>query len=310
MTCSSTARRPQWRWEIGADRTFGSPHEGVLNGGLTGPMGHTQLGLGQNNLTEEVVLSHARAGCSTPKCSPGRSDARIRMRAGLAAVLMLVGLTGSTALGAPLSGLDDPPSHTSAPRIPQGRTEATDPTAPAMTGNLVGIAQSTGTDAVFVGPPPRPQGLDAADIEPGAESVGAVALASIAYPWQTRLGGWTIVFEAGSGSLRGRTDSETQSIVVFVRPGESAASVARVLAHELGHAVDLTLNSTGTRRQWEAARGIGDEVPWWTTNVAADFATGSGDFAECFATWQVGSSSRSAFGTCSEADVDLVAAMS
>lgn len=89
-------------------------------------MGPAQLGLGQNNLTEEVVLSHARAGCSTPKCSPGRSDGRTSERAGLAAVLMLVGVTGSTAVGAPLPGLDDPPSHTSTPRIPQVRTEPVD----------------------------------------------------------------------------------------------------------------------------------------------------------------------------------------
>ena len=146
-------------------------------------------------------------------------------------------------------------------------------------------------------PPPTP-------VAP-PEITGDAALARISYPWQSALPGWSIEFRPAQGSLRGLTLSGERRIEIYVHTTDVNA-VARVIAHELGHAADLTFNSTRSRRTWEAARGIGDEVPWWPSASAADFSTGSGDFAECFATWQVGTNSRSAFGACSASDLDLL----
>jgi hypothetical protein len=81
-----------------------------------------------------------------------------------------------------------------------------------------------------------------------------------------------------------------------VRESQSTELLAHVIAHELGHAVDVTLNDGPDRRRWEDARGL-DSAPWWPGNGATDFSTGAGDFAESFAAWQVGDASfRSKLG--------------
>ncbi len=160
-------------------------------------------------------------------------------------------------------------------------------------------------------PPPSPPPPSPPPPPPSAEARGAEALALLSYPWSVRLAGWTIVFEDDGGPLRGVTHSGERRIVIHVRPGDSTWQLARVIAHELGHAADLTYNDTGDRRAWKQARGIDAEAPWWPTSGAADFATGAGDFAECFASWQVGSTSLSRLaGTCSAADIELVASLS
>lgn len=136
------------------------------------------------------------------------------------------------------------------------------------------------------------------------------ALAMISYPWQARLPGWTVTFAPARDGLRGLTFSGEARIEIYVRPDDSAWDLGRVLAHELGHAVDLTLNDSGARREWADARGISDATPWWPRSGLADFATGAGDFAECFATWQTGSASLSQVaGPCSADDLDLLASM-
>ncbi len=160
-------------------------------------------------------------------------------------------------------------------------------------------------------PPAEPQPTPAGPEPRSAEALRAAALAHISYPWASRLPGWTIVFDDDGGTLRGVTLSGPQRIEIHMRPGDSAWDLARVLAHELGHAVDLAYNDTGDRRAWKQARGIDAEAPWWPTSGAADFATGAGDFAECFATWQVGSGSLSRLaGACSAADLALVRQLS
>jgi hypothetical protein len=82
-------------------------------------------------------------------------------------------------------------------------------------------------------------------------------------------------------------------IEIYVRPTDTAEALARVVAHELGHAVDLTRNDALDRARWRTARGIAPTVPWWPDGTADDFATVSGDFAEAFAAWQTGVVSRS-----------------
>ncbi len=80
---------------------------------------------------------------------------------------------------------------------------------------------------------------------------------------------------------------EQKRIEVYVRVEQSDRLLAHVIAHEIGHAVDVTLNDGPERRLWQDARNIASS-PWWPGDGATDFRTGAGDFAESFAAWQVG----------------------
>lgn len=153
-------------------------------------------------------------------------------------------------------------------------------------------------------PPPPPPDSPPAGIE-------FDALDLIAYDWQARLPGWRIAFYDGRNDVRGLTYSSERRIEVYIRDGDTVWDVARVIAHELGHAVDLTHGSHTMRTAWRTQRSIDDDVPWWPGSATADFATGAGDFAECFASWQVGSRSLSQLaGDCTEDDLAMVAAVS
>ncbi|MEL6985275.1 MAG: hypothetical protein AAFO29_22775 [Actinomycetota bacterium] len=124
---------------------------------------------------------------------------------------------------------------------------------------------------------------------PAHEQVGLEALAGITYPWQEILGDWTIEFQTTTDGLYGLTLVPERKIEIYVRPDQSPSMVRHVIAHEIGHAVDVTLNDGSDRRRWTEARDI-DAAPWWPESGAADFQTGAGDFAESFAAWQVGPS--------------------
>ncbi len=146
-------------------------------------------------------------------------------------------------------------------------------------------AESEGTEALPLAVPVE-QRLSFEDDE--VEALGREALTNIDYPWVEALPGWAIEFKRGNTDIAGYTWSREQRIEVFIRPGDTATTVARVLAHELGHAVDVAHNDGDERRQWLAQRGADDDSPWWPHSGAADFETGAGDFAEVFAAWQVG----------------------
>ncbi len=122
---------------------------------------------------------------------------------------------------------------------------------------------------------------------PRVQSLAGPALEAIEYPWREQLPGWKIEFVSGASHIAGYTWSREERIEVFVRPGATSADLARILAHELGHAVDVSKNSGDERREWLELRGAQD-APWWPGNGLVDFATGAGDFAEVFAVWQVG----------------------
>lgn len=119
-------------------------------------------------------------------------------------------------------------------------------------------------------------------------TLGLEALDLIDYDWEVALPLWTIDFIAREGNVAGLAWSAQSRIEVFVRRGDTATSLARVLAHELGHAVDLTYNTPETRRQWIAERGLDPGTPWWPGDTAGDFTSGAGDFAEAFAHWLLG----------------------
>ncbi len=100
----------------------------------------------------------------------------------------------------------------------------------------------------------------------------------------------------------GYTYVDEQRIEIFVRDDMSDALLAHVIAHELGHAVDVTLNTGEDRSSWATARGI-EAVQWWPGSGVTDFSTGAGDFAESFAAWQVGTANyRSAVASAPSAE--------
>ena len=125
---------------------------------------------------------------------------------------------------------------------------------------------------------------------------GQAAMQRINYPWAELLPGWTISFHDQRNGVYGYTLVPERRIEVYIRNDQSQDFIAHVIAHEIGHAVDVTLNSAEERKEWQRARGI-EGAPWWPGDGASDFSTGAGDFAESFAAWQVGSSSfRSKLG--------------
>lgn len=147
--------------------------------------------------------------------------------------------------------------------------------------------------------------------ESAVHARGMEGLEAISYPWREQLRGWTISFLPAQDGLRGLTFSAPRTIEIYVRGSDTAWDIARVLVHEIGHAVDLAHNDFDDRERWRWGRGVAVWVPWWPESDQSDFATGAGDFAECFAGWQVGSASLSEVGgPCSEADLALVAELS
>ncbi len=135
------------------------------------------------------------------------------------------------------------------------------------------------------------------------------ALAQLPYDWESLLPQWRLEFIEGNDRVAGYTWSQEQRIEVFVRSDATSNDVARILAHELGHAVDLTHNTAEERQAWLDQRGADDATPWWPSSGAADFETGAGDFAECFTVWLIGDDDyRSVVGPApSAADLELIA---
>ncbi|MCP5029858.1 MAG: hypothetical protein GY929_26600 [Actinomycetia bacterium] len=138
------------------------------------------------------------------------------------------------------------------------------------------------TTTTILAPPPTAGGPPSTPL-----AVAESALAQITYPWEILLPEWRIEFQEGRDGVLGYTWSTEQRIEIFVRDGQSVEFLSHVIAHELGHAVDIELNSPNDRRQWQTSRGISG-LAWWAESGMSDFATGAGDWAESFAAWQVG----------------------
>jgi hypothetical protein len=135
---------------------------------------------------------------------------------------------------------------------------------------------------------------DPADLSPGWEQRwGQAALARISYPWRQL--GYSVTFLSGRPGLLAKTDPKSHTIEVFVRQGETFDRMTHAVAHELGHAVDLTYNDDARRAQWRQLRGIDASLPWFLWG-GRDYGSPAGDFAEAFAYWQAGPSDYSDFG--------------
>jgi hypothetical protein len=107
------------------------------------------------------------------------------------------------------------------------------------------------------------------------------ALDLIPISWQGL--GYEIVFMPPRAGYRAMTLPSKHRIEVYARPQDDVELLAYDIAHELGHAIDVTYNTTETRRQWMKARGIDPETPWFGCDRCSDYKTPAGDFAETFA---------------------------
>lgn len=141
-------------------------------------------------------------------------------------------------------------------------------------------------------------------IQEQLDLLGQDAEAMIDYDWQSVLPGWTVVYEGDSPGYKGLTHWPSKTITLFVDDGADAGDVAEVLAHELGHALDVTYLDNDTRTEWLEARGM--PMVWWAGNGLNDFSVGAGDFAEAVASLWVDSPSDSAYGDFTQAQLDLV----
>ena len=139
--------------------------------------------------------------------------------------------------------------------------------------------------------PSRSASTTAPSDPPTAADRVSAAMARISYPWRQL--GYRIVFMGPEPTLWGRTSQRSMSMIeIYVRPDESVDMLAHVIAHEIGHAVDLVYGNDQRRSLWFEMRGISPRS-WFACSMCQDFSTPAGDFAETFAYWQLGDFSRS-----------------
>jgi hypothetical protein len=138
-------------------------------------------------------------------------------------------------------------------------------------------------------------------------SIGEQALDRVAFDWRRSFPNWRVEFRGPRNGIRALTYPEEKRIEIFIRSSDTAATLHRVFAHELGHVVDVERNSDNDRQRWVDQRSIRDSAPWWPDAESPDFATGAGDFAEAFAVWETGVTTRSTVaGQPTRADLDLL----
>ena len=116
--------------------------------------------------------------------------------------------------------------------------------------------------------------------EPAATR-NAAALALIPFSWQQLH--YEIVFMPPQPGVRAMIFQREHRIEIYARPADDAPRIAYDIAHELGHAIDMTFNTAKTRQKWMEVRGIDPSTPWFGCDRCTDFSTPAGDFAETFA---------------------------
>jgi len=135
--------------------------------------------------------------------------------------------------------------------------------------------------------------------------MGRAAEATVDYDFRSALPKWRIFFAEDHPDFLGITHSATKTITVHVEPDAEVATVAAVLMHEVGHAIDLERLSDDERAEWIEMRDM--PATWWPGNGLSDFAVGAGDFAEAVAAVTVGSPSNSVYGEFTPAQLAFVA---
>lgn len=117
------------------------------------------------------------------------------------------------------------------------------------------------------------------------ERIGLRALSMVDLRWEELLPGWRIEFRPARRGYLAMTYRVDRRIEVFVRPDRPVPAIARDIAHELGHALDVTLLDDRRRATYLALRGLPASTSWWACDSCRDLRTGAGDFAEAFAWW-------------------------
>lgn len=133
-------------------------------------------------------------------------------------------------------------------------------------------------------------------------SLSEQALERVSFDWRSAFPDWQVEFLSARDGIRALTFPGERRIEVFVRATDTAATLHRVFAHELGHVIDVELNSDQDRARWFDVRDIDQNTPWWPSAESPDFDTGAGDFAEAFAVWETEVSTRSTVGGQPDAD--------
>lgn len=114
---------------------------------------------------------------------------------------------------------------------------------------------------------------------------GQRVVASLRPAWrQTRV---PVTFRGPRPGTLGEVLLHTGAVTIFVRPcsAESDELLRHVVAHELGHAWDVTRMTRRQRLAYKRFRGIPASTPWFGCSGCADFGTPAGDFAETYAQW-------------------------
>lgn len=157
----------------------------------------------------------------------------------------------------------------------------TSPTPPAAAAPV-----TTPAPAVVTPPVPAPTTATLPPPPTDLELLRTRVLASVWFPWESRLAGWRIEFHPPRDGFRGSTRPKERLIRIYERRGSSFEDYLHVTLHEIGHAVDVTLLDDVDHQRWNRARGRAGDSPWWVASGADDFGSGAGDWAEAFAWWQ------------------------
>ena len=140
-----------------------------------------------------------------------------------------------------------------------------------------------------------------------AATIEQLALDLVSYDWQAVFPSWRVDFAGPRTGIRALTYPSERRVEIFIRPDDTPETLHRVLAHELGHVIDVMVNDDADRARWAEQRNLPAGTPWWPSAAAPDFATGAGDFAEAFAVMETGVTSQSSVGNQpTSADLELL----
>jgi len=212
-------------------------------------------------------------------------------------------------LGQPAARVrDDIHELIAAPESVQRAKSVSKATMIAAAGVLVGIT-AIGT-LVLVGSPATDAPTEVLGTQQSLVSgfpveIGALAEASVDYDFRSRLPDWHIGFDGNHPDFLGITMSELKVITIHVEDGASVETVAGVLMHEVGHAIDLETMTDTQRAEWIRLRDM--PATWWPGNGLSDFAVGAGDFAEAVSALTTGSPSSSVYGEFTDEQLAFVA---